>query len=193
MALFVCEWSPPITSVQGSSVELFRDSASAGILCQMVPRSHQCRDLRHLSKCSAHFLQLRCLPKHFLSGDRYAVGSPQNTRLALCCSLMNISECSFRDVSRLALALEFTGYSDIQDSVAHILPNQGCPSCEEQSPFLPALQVTHNRTLDKMFPQPPPHSGTPGFYSHHDWIGVLTPFPLINPEPASRASILVFL
>lgn len=57
---------------------------------------------------------------------------------------------------------------------------------------MPAFQVTHYRTFDKVFPQPPPHSGIPDFYSHHNWIGALTPFLLINPEPASRASICVF-
>lgn len=31
---------------------------------EVVPRSHQCGDLRHLSKCSAHFLQ-HCFRKNF--------------------------------------------------------------------------------------------------------------------------------
>ncbi|KIK43592.1 hypothetical protein CY34DRAFT_803679 [Suillus luteus UH-Slu-Lm8-n1] len=107
-------------------------------LCRIVPRSRQCGD--PLSNCSAItpvrgssssvkvFRPLSAapfFPRHFLSGDRYAVGAPKNARSALCCSLMDVSECSFRDISHLALALESTGYSDIQNSVTHILPNRG--------------------------------------------------------------------
>lgn len=205
--------SPQWRAQNGTPAFFASGHIRAGILCRIIPRSHQCGDplsncsviapvrgssvewfrcrtsagdFRHLSKCFAHFLQLRC----FRGIVYLAIDMPWAPPECPAGSMPFLDEhyrMLFRDVSHLASALESPGYSDMQDSVAYILPNRGSPSCEEQNPFLPAFQVTHYRTFDKMFPQPLPHSGMPDFiltttelvFSHH--LLSLIPNPHLEP------------
>ncbi|KAG1776307.1 hypothetical protein EV702DRAFT_343801 [Suillus placidus] len=119
------------------------DHIRAGILVirQIIPRSHQCGDLRHLSRCSAHFLQL-----HFFRDNFYLAIAMQWAPLAdspecPASSVLFLDE-SFTMLFQicLPLALESTGYSDIQNSVAQIVQN-----CEHTSLSIKVVRLVRRR------------------------------------------------
>lgn len=101
-------------------------------ICEVVPRSHQCGDLRHLSKCSAHFLQ-HCFREKILFGDS-TVGTPGRQP-----TMPEVPPTGTRS----------TGYSDIQNSVVQIVRNSEHTSFSvkvlrpvRNKSLLPAIQVT---------------------------------------------------